>query len=112
MRLRSAYLSMHRQFRVHFAQFDITNEQYVVLSLLAEEDGLTQKELTRRFCSDQNTVSAVLDLLEKRGLVRRDPHPDDRRSYCIRLTDAGRELQETTAASCGVLSDRLRSTMT
>ena len=112
MRLRAAYLSVHRQFRGHFARFDVTNEQYIVLSLLADEDGLSQSALTTRFCSDPNTVSAVLDLLEARGLLRRDSVPGDRRRHCVRLTEQGWTLQAKLAESCDVLSDRLRAAMT
>ena len=38
------------------------------------------------------TVTSRLDRLQKRGLIRRLPDPDDRRAMAAELTDAGREL--------------------
>ena len=69
MGLRAAYWSMHRQTNAHLAPQGATAEQFVVLALLAKEDGITQQELGRRATSDPNTIRAMLVLLEKRGLV-------------------------------------------
>jgi DNA-binding MarR family transcriptional regulator len=41
---------------------------------------------------DRSTVVAVIDRLEGRGLVVRDPSPKDRRSYALRLSDVGESL--------------------
>ena len=71
MRLRRAYLTVHRAAQAHFAQFGVTADQYVLLSLLAEQDGITQKELAERMCSDGNTITAMVRLLETKKLVRR-----------------------------------------
>ena len=40
----------------------------------------------------QCTFTNMFDRLEKPGLVRQEPNPDDRRSFLIHLTDRGREL--------------------
>jgi MarR family transcriptional regulator, organic hydroperoxide resistance regulator len=49
-------------------------------------------ELVRVFGIKQSTFTSILDRLEKAGLVRRELNPDDRRSFLIHITDAGREL--------------------
>lgn len=94
MRLRGAYLSVHRRTDSHFAQFGITSDQFVILSLLAEEDGITQQELAVRSYSDANTITAMLRLLERRGLLHRHPHATDRRARSVQLTAEGRCLAE------------------
>lgn len=94
MRLRGAYLSVHRRTDAHFAQFGITSDQFVVLSLLAEEDGITQQELSVRSYSDANTMAAMLRLLEKHGWVTRHPHETDRRARSVQLTRKGRLLAD------------------
>jgi DNA-binding MarR family transcriptional regulator len=43
---------------------------------------------------EYSTLSRTLDGLEKDGLVRRSPDPDDQRATRIHLTDAGRETFE------------------
>jgi len=72
MRLRRAYLTVHRTAQAHFARFGMTADQYVLLSLLADKDGITQKELSSRMCSDGNTITAMLCLLERKGLIQRE----------------------------------------
>jgi len=111
MRLRGAYLSMHRSFNAHCAQFGATADQYVVLTVLSEEDGITQQELVRRIYSDQNTVAAMVSLLEKRGLIRRRTHPSDGRAWRVHLTPKGRSLQEKIDWSAERLHQQLREAL-
>lgn len=72
MRLRRAYLTVHRAAQAHFAQFDVTADQYVLLSRLGDEEGITQKELSARMFSDGNTITAMVRLLERKDLIRRE----------------------------------------
>lgn len=88
--LRAAYLAMHRRSDAEFAQYGITADQFVLLATLARADALTQRELARRMPSDPSTVRAMLVLLEKQGLVRREAHPNDSRARTAALTTAGR----------------------
>src|SRR4051812_17703450 len=77
MGLRAAYLTMHRRSNAEFAPFDLTADQFVLLTALAEGDGVTQKELARRTASDANTMSEMLGRLERRGLVTRERRAAD-----------------------------------
>jgi DNA-binding MarR family transcriptional regulator len=95
MGLRAAYWAMHRRTEAALAAHGVTTDQFVLLSLLVHEDGVTQQALVRRASSDANTVRAMLVLLEKRGLVSRDDHPTDRRARCVRLTRKGRQVYDT-----------------
>ncbi|MEQ8786126.1 MAG: MarR family transcriptional regulator [Pirellulaceae bacterium] len=94
MRLRGAYLTFHRRANQHFAQFGVTADQFVVLTVVAETEGLTQRELVERVYSDPNTITGMLTRLEQRKLIQRRPHAEDRRARCIFLTAAGRRLQQ------------------
>ena len=90
MRLRAAYFALHRHSNRHFLQFETTADQYVLLSYLAEEDGITQKELSARCSSDARTIGTMIELLEQKGLVKRQPHPSDLRAWQVFLTKNGR----------------------
>ena len=90
--LRAAYLTLHRQTNACLAADGVTADQFVLLSALADADGVTQQDLVRRTGSDPNTVRAMLLLLEGRGLVARQPHPADGRARCVTLTPDGRQL--------------------
>jgi DNA-binding MarR family transcriptional regulator len=70
-------------------------DQVVMMSLLAEEDGLTQKDLVERAFSDPSTVRAMLVLLERRGLVRREVCDEDARARRVYLTSEGRRQQKS-----------------
>jgi MarR family transcriptional regulator, lower aerobic nicotinate degradation pathway regulator len=89
--LRAAYLALHRQTNACFAKDGLTADQFVLLSALADSDGVTQQDLVRRTSSDPATVRAILILLEGRGLVARKRHPVDGRARCVTLTAKGRQ---------------------
>jgi DNA-binding MarR family transcriptional regulator len=50
----------------------------------------TQRELAERLSADPPYVTLMIDDLEERGLVRRKPHPTDRRAKLVELTASGR----------------------
>ena len=94
MRLRCAYLTLHRTAQAHFSQFHITTDQYVLLSVLADESGLTQTELGERMSSDPNTVTAMLRLLEEKELLYRKKCRNDARARRVHLSAKGKRLQK------------------
>jgi DNA-binding MarR family transcriptional regulator len=98
---------MHRQTDVCLARRGVTADQFVLLVLLAEQDGITQQELVRRASSDANTVRAMLMLLESRGLVVRGQHPTDGRARRVTLTRKGRQTYERLWAESESLRQRL-----
>jgi DNA-binding MarR family transcriptional regulator len=89
LELRAAYMALHRCSDTQFAKLGVTADQFVLLATLARGHALTQRELAARMPSDPSTVRAMLVLLEKRGLVSRDPHPTDARARTVALTEAG-----------------------
>jgi len=107
MALRAAYWTMHRSTEASFTSRTATADQFVLLSLLAEQDGITQQELVRRASSDANTIRAMLVLLEKRGLVTRERHPTDRRARRVALTRKGRQTYERLWAQSEPVRARL-----
>lgn len=82
--------ALQRTLKEH--EFDITPEQYGILMLLREEEGLSQKEIGDVLFKDKPNISRMLDTLERKGLIRR--RPTDRRSYAIFLTGEGKKLAE------------------
>ncbi len=70
-------------------EYGITADQFVLLATLARGQAMTQRELAARMPSDPSTVRAMLVLLEKQGLVEREPHPTDARARTVNLTKAG-----------------------
>ena len=53
-------------------------------------DGLSMRELSLRLMVTGGNVTGITDQLEAEGLVQRETHPSDRRSFTVRLTPAGK----------------------
>ena len=61
----------------------------LVLGLLRDHGPLSPSALGERLIVTRSTVTGVLDSLERRGFVRRTPHPTDRRSVVVEITSRG-----------------------
>ncbi len=72
----------------------ITPGQMTVLYALFRGDGIAITELSKKVFLDNSTLTGLIDRLEKLGLVYRSAAPEDRRSYCIFLTEKARKLEE------------------
>src|SRR4030095_12685834 len=67
MALRAAYWAMHRRADALFGRHGVTADQFVLLSFLNEEDGISQQELVRRATHDANTVRRTRVALSPRA---------------------------------------------
>jgi DNA-binding MarR family transcriptional regulator len=75
-----------------FAAHAITATRFDVLEALSRRGGAARPaELRDLLHLPAQTVTGVLDQLQAAGLVRRSPHPSDRRSTVAALTPAGRQ---------------------
>jgi DNA-binding MarR family transcriptional regulator len=63
-----------------------------ILRLLSRMPGISQQELAARLDTHASRLVGMIDALEKRGLVVREPNPEDRRLYRLRLTEPGEEM--------------------
>jgi len=74
-----------------------------ILRQLGHLPGISQQELAHRLEMHASRLVAVIDALEKRGLVVREVNSRDRRQYSLRLTEAGQQ----TLAEIGQIAQRL-----
>jgi DNA-binding MarR family transcriptional regulator len=93
--LRRAQLSVFGNFADVVGAHNVTPGQFGVLVLIDANRGLNQSELGKAMGVDRSTVVAVIDRLESAGLVVREAAPNDRRSYALKLSDAGDSLLRT-----------------
>ena len=76
----------------YFKEYDITPEQWVIVRVLFESNTqLSQKELAIKSQKDQNTVTAIIDKLEKKGYVERVKSEEDKRVFNIILKEKIKE---------------------
>lgn len=82
---------LRAQFGISLARFDY------LAQLHRHADGLRMSTLSRYLMVTGGNVTALTDELEREGLVQRDSDPEDRRSWRLRMTAAGRKAFERIA---------------
>lgn len=86
---------------------DLTMWGYIVLVSLDDEPMRTQAALAQSIGADKTRIIGVLDDLQQRGLIRRQPDPEDRRARLLSLTPQGRRLRESAQAAIRQQEERL-----
>lgn len=104
MRLRS-WLSVVRCYNLcdqllarRLAPLGVKVMEHEVLANLRREPGLSQQALGQRCLAAKSHVSGLVTQLEQRGLLRREPDPQDARARRLFLSPEGEALAEQTAA--------------
>jgi DNA-binding MarR family transcriptional regulator len=88
---------------------DLKPLEFGLLVLALEWPGIDQNTVAAKMAIDRTSVSAMVDRLEKRKLLKRAVHAEDRRARSLQLTDAGKALcarlrPQSRAAQRGVLA--------
>jgi DNA-binding MarR family transcriptional regulator len=85
--LRAVRRELRKPLATAIARGELTAPQRNIMQILVGVDGLSLKELSHRAELAHSTVSGIVDRLEKRGLVRRQPDSKDGRFSSIVVTD-------------------------
>ncbi|KUH92596.1 MarR family transcriptional regulator [Mycobacterium sp. IS-1556] len=91
--------------------FGVDPRSYAVLKALSEDDGRSQRQLSTQLGIHRNVMVAVVDKLEGQGLVKRLPHPGDRRAFAVTLTDRAREMLPGLDAQGDAQEDEITATL-
>jgi len=78
----------------YFKEFGITYPQYLVLMVLWEKDNRVISEITELLKLETNTVTPLLQRMEKQGLIVRQKSVSDSRQRVVSLTKEGKKLEE------------------
>lgn len=87
-RLRQYIAQMLRQEDV-----PLTPEQFMLIDLLWNLGEMTQQQLADQLQKDKNSVTQLVDAIERKGFVERRRNPDDRRSNTLVLTEKAQNLK-------------------
>jgi DNA-binding MarR family transcriptional regulator len=75
--------------------FKLSPASGLVLSILADSQApVSPNTIADRLIISRASVTSLLDSLEKRGYVKRQPHPSDRRMIWVEPTDLGRQIAD------------------
>jgi DNA-binding MarR family transcriptional regulator len=75
------------------AEFALSEPQCHVLRLLAADEPVAMGTLAAALACDASNVTGIVDRLESRGLIARQPAVHDRRKRVIALTPRGAEVR-------------------
>ena len=81
---------------IRLARHGIPLGAWFPLRILYEEDGITQRELSRKLGYLDAAAGAIVEVMEKLKLVRRVRNVDDRRKINVFLTPLGRRVGKST----------------
>jgi len=81
--VRRTQAKIFADFEATLANVDFTPGSFGVLTLIRANPGITQVALAAAFGVDKSTMSPVIVRLEKRGLIRREVFPSDRRCHAL-----------------------------
>lgn len=90
--VRSAWLGMRTAIGAELKEFGLSTSQYATLMIVQDHPGLSNADIGRKVSSSRQSANQMLAGLERDGLIERLPHPDDRRTQQIQITEAGRAL--------------------
>lgn len=90
--------------------YDLTNSQFKILMVLmhAPAGSVRQIDIENKFAMTNPTVTGLVQKLEAKDMVKRMPHPEDKRSKVLVLTERAMEMKEELLA----LADNLERQMT
>lgn len=86
----------------------LTTLQYTTMSVLGlRGQPLSNAQLARRAYMTPQSMIEVIDALERKGLIRRDAHPNHRRVYPATLTAKGRRVLSACDAAVEEMEEEM-----
>lgn len=95
----------HTQTAAALESIGITTALFSVLNFLLARDAAIQQEIGAAIGIDPSTMVTLIDELERAGLARRRPHPQDRRARDVVITPKGRRTVERGRALAREVED-------
>jgi DNA-binding MarR family transcriptional regulator len=85
-----SYEVLARYLEVHLKRYGVSLIRFNIMSTLFKNGGeMTPSEIAESVFREKNSITAVINTLEREGVVRRVPSPDDGRSVKVLITDKG-----------------------
>jgi DNA-binding MarR family transcriptional regulator len=108
--LYAASMAVNRMYKPMLDAMGITYPQYLVLSALDEQDGLTIGAIADRLALESSTVTPPVKRLEQAGLLERQRSKEDERQVHVFLTEAGRKVLGDSKCLGDTLIERSKMT--
>ena len=109
---RRASLAIVEVFMRRMAPFELRIVDFSVLSLISRNPGITSRQLCSTLGVLPPNLVAIIGQLEKRELIDRQPHPNDRRATGLHLSPGGEAVVAEAAATAVALEDEATARLT
>ncbi|RKE68214.1 MarR family winged helix-turn-helix transcriptional regulator [Pseudorhodoplanes sinuspersici] len=91
--VRATHRALQRFLQLKIEPYGVSLGMWYFLRALWNEDGLTQRELSRRVGTTEPTTLTAILSMERSGLIRRAQNKNDRRRMHVYLSPKGRDLK-------------------
>lgn len=109
--LKSIFLHIDNHEKVFLAQFGLNVPRFYVLMHVENNPGINYIDLSDLLLCTKSNTTRVVRGMQKDGMINREVDQNDRRSYRLTLTKAGRDLYNRVYPDYKKLVDRLMSTL-
>ena len=109
---RRAALAVIEVFLQQMAVYGLRPVDFSVLSLIAHNPGITSRQLCSTLGILPPNLVGMINALEKREVVTRQPHPTDGRAMGLHLTDGGARLMRDAESTAAQLEAEVASRLT
>ena len=86
-----------RKYTPYLKEIDLTYTQYIAMMVLWEHKEISVKDMGAKLFLDSGTLTPLLKILEKKGLVSRNRSKDDERFLIVSATKEGMKLRDKAA---------------
>lgn len=90
--MRMANVAMYQDYSATMSELGLTQKQFAVLELISANPGVGQIDIANQLSMDRATMMALVNRLEGRNLIERQPSAIDRRRQELRMTGDGAAL--------------------
>jgi DNA-binding MarR family transcriptional regulator len=86
----TSYEVLARYLEVELKHYEVSLIRFNIMSTLFKNGGeMTPSEIAENVFREKNSVTAVINTMERQGVVRREPSSEDRRSVKVVITEKG-----------------------
>lgn len=90
--LKQAQHAMRTRMDAQLREYGLSVPKYSVMAALEKAEGMSNADLARRAFVTPQSMQGILSLMEKDGLIKRQPHKTNKRIQTTYLTDKARQL--------------------
>ncbi len=89
---------MHKSFDQSVVSIGVTRSQWTMIAVIARRPAATQREIAEILEMSEAAAGRLVDRLVADGLLERRQKEDDRRAYCIHLTESASAILDKISA--------------